>query len=220
MMRDVTRRFLSRLLLGVSATMGGIAIGYYVAMTGGLPLSEGVLVIIALTFVALLTAFHGGRSRGRSEVQPASFNRSWDAFRRELDRSRRFERPFVLMRIPATEALDGDGGRVPAAHGVLGALPLVLRSIDQAWTVEGNIYTVLPESNRDSAMALIARLRSTMPDEEALDDVQIAEFPADGVTIGSLVASLRPAPAPGQPAPVRLMPARSASDRRRDERTG
>lgn len=219
-MRGVSRRFLSLLLLGVSATMVGMAVGYYVAMTGGLPISGGVLVIIALTFVALLTAFHGGRSRGRAEPHSVSFNRSWDPFRRELDRSRRFERPFVLMRIPASEALDVEGGRVPATQGILGALPLVLRSIDQAWTVGSSIYTVLPESNRNSAMTLIARLRSTMPDATALDDVQIAEFPEDGVTIGALVASLRPAPAPGESAPVRLMRAPRATEPLPDERIG
>lgn len=215
----MSRRLLAPLLLGVSATMVGMAVGYYVALTGGLPISAGVLVLIALTFIALLTAFHGGRSRGRSVSPPGPAGRSWDALQRELDRSRRFERRFVLMRIPASDAL-GPNGRTSARKGVLGVLPLVLRSIDQAWTIEGNVMAVLPESNRDSAMALIARLRSTMPDPSALDDVQIAAFPEDGVTIGALVASLRTTPAPGESAPVRLVPAHTPSEPRRDERTG
>jgi hypothetical protein len=218
-MRDMPQRFLAPLLLGVSATMVGMAVGYYVALAGGLPISAEVLVLIALTFVALLTAFHGGRSRARAGSAPAAVGRSWDALGRELDRSRRFERRFVLMRIPASDALDPDG-RTSARKGVLGVLPMVLRSIDHAWTMEGSVMTVLPESNRDSAMALIARLRSTMPDPSALDEVQIAEFPEDGVTIGALVASLRTTPAPGESAPVRLVPAQTAGEPRRDERTG
>ncbi len=124
------------------------------------------------------------------------------------------------MRIPASDSLDREGTRTSARTGVLGVLPLVLRSIDHAWTMDGSIMTVLPESNRESAMALIARLRSTMPDATALDEVEIAEFPEDGVTIGALVASLRTTPAPGESAPVRLVPTQSATQPRRDERIG
>ncbi len=199
--------------------MIGMAVGYYVAMAGGLPISEGVLVIIALTFGALLTAFHGGRTRIPTEAAPPSFNQSWDALRRELDRSRRFERSFVLMRVPASEALQTAAGSVPAARGPLGALPLLLRGLDQAWTMEGSIYVVLPESTRASAIALIARLRSTMPDA-ALEDIQIAEFPEDGLTTGALVANLRTVPAPDDAPPVRLVPTRDGADRRPDKRTG
>ncbi|MEA2651366.1 MAG: hypothetical protein QOI85_1087 [Chloroflexota bacterium] len=199
--------------------MGGMAIGFYVALTGSLPSSAQVLVLIALTFIALLTAFHGGRSRARAVPPSAPAGRSWDALRRELDRSRRFERRFVLMRIPASDALDPNG-RTAVRKGVLGVLPVVLRSIDQAWTIDGNVMAVLPESNSDSATALIARLRSTLPDPSALDGVQIAEFPEDGVTIGALVANLRTPPAPGESAPVRLVPAQTPDEPRRDERTG
>lgn len=199
--------------------MGGMAIGFYVALTGSLPSSAEVLVLIALTFIALLTAFHGGRSRARAVPPSAPAGQSWDALRRELDRSRRFERRFVLMRIPASDALDPNG-RTSARKGVLGVLPVVLRSIDQAWTIEGNVMAVLPESNRDSAMALIARLRSTVPDRSALDGIQIAEFPEDGVTIGALIANLRTTPALGESAPVRLVPAHTPSEPGRDERIG
>lgn len=220
MLRDMPGRLVPPLLLGISATMTGIAVGYYVAMTGGLPISESVLVIIGLLFVALLTAFHGGRSRKAAEAQPPSFSESWDAFRRELDRSRRFGRQFVLMRIPAGETLRATGGSVSAARGPLGAMPLALRAIDQAWTMEGSVYAVLPESNRPAAMALIARLRASMPDAASLDEIEIAEFPEDGLTTGALVASLRAAPVPGEVPPVRLVPAGDAADRRHDQRTG
>lgn len=217
----MSRPFVSMLLLGISAVMVGMAVGYYVALNEGLPISEDVLVIIALIFVALLTAFHGGRSLRRTNIPSASLDRSWDAFRRELDRSRRFERPFVLMRIPTSEPLDATerAGASPT-RGPLGALPLLVRSIDRVWTMDGSIYVVLPESSRASANELVARLRSTMSDAAALDGVQIAEFPQDGLTTGALLGSLRPAPAPGEAPPVRLVPARASADLRRDERTG
>lgn len=200
--------------------MAGIAVGYYVAMTDGLPISEDVLVIIGLIFMAVLTAFHGGRSRMAADEQPPSFSESWDAFRRELDRSRRFGRQFVLMKIPAGETLRAPGGSVSAPRGPLGAMPLAFRAIDQAWTMDGSVYAVLPESNRSAAMALIARLRTSMPDAAALDEIQIAEFPEDGLTTGALVASLRAAPAPGDMPPVRLVPAADADERRHDQATG
>ena len=199
--------------------MGGMAVGYYVALTGSMPSSAQVLLLIALTFTALLTAFHGGRSRARAEAPTGPAGRSWDELRRELDRSRRFERRFVLMRIPAGDALD-PSGRTSAPKGVLGLLPVVLRSIDQAWTIEGNVMAVLPESTRDSAMALITRLRSTVPDPSVLDGIEIAEFPEDGVTIGALVANLRTPPASGESAPVRLVPTQPPSEPRPDERIG
>ena len=198
--------------------MIGMAVGYYVAITGGLPISEGLLVLVALTSGALMTTFYLGRAR-TAEAQPHSFNESWDSFRNELDRSRRFERPFVLMRIPANDAR-GASAAVPAARGTLGTLPLVIRGIDQAWTMEGSIYVVLPESNRAAAQALIARLRSTMPEAAELDDIHIAEFPEDGLTTGALVANLRAVPAPGEAPPVRLVPARDDGETELDTRTG
>lgn len=214
------RQFLSLLLLGVATVTVGMAVGYYAAMTDGLPISGDVLIIIALTMVAVLAAFHGGRIPTAVEVRPQSSTQPWDAFRRELDRSRRFERQFVLMRATPGGALQGPGEPGSDAGGPLGMLPLVLRGIDQAWAVDGDIYVLLPESDRASAVSLVARLRSTMPDAESLEDIQIAEFPQDGLTTGALIANLRPLPPPDTAPPMRLAPMQHDSERRRAERAG
>ncbi|MEO6577400.1 MAG: hypothetical protein ABIO99_00665 [Candidatus Limnocylindria bacterium] len=213
-------KFAAALLLGVSAIVTGMVVGYYMAMTGGLPVSAGVLVIIGLTFGALLTAFHGGQARGGTDAKPRTTNEAWEAFRRELNRSRRFERSFVLMRMPADAGAATDGRTASIPSGPLGMLPLVLRGIDHAWTIEGSTYVLLPESDEASAMSLLARLHATMPDAATLENTEIAEFPRDGVTTGALIAGLRTVPAPGDASPVRLVPSRADEDRQRDRRMG
>jgi hypothetical protein len=217
-MRRMSRAFLSSLTMGVSAVVVGVAIGYYAGITGALPVSGGMLGIIGLMLAGLLTAFYGGRISGRADRPSASLHRSWDAFRRELDRARRFERTFVLLRIPALEMTSADG--VAAGFGGLGALPLVIRSIDQVWAMDGSIYVVLPESTRATAEQLMARLRIAMPGEPALDHVDLVEFPGDGVTTGALVASLRPLHPSGAAVPVRLKLAQPPDDADLTERTG
>jgi hypothetical protein len=217
-MRRLTRGFLSSLTMGISAVVVGVAVGYYVGFTEAFPLSGGVLAIIGLMLVGLLVAFYGGRLSGRADRPSASLRRSWDAFRRELDRARRFERTFVLLRIPAPEASGADGAS--GGDGKLGALPLVLRSIDQVWAMDGSIYIVLPEATRDTAHQVMGRLRMAMPDEPALEQVHMVEFPKDGVTTGALVANLRPIDASEAAAPVRLKVAERSPDVERTERTG
>jgi hypothetical protein len=217
-MHRVSSAFLSRLTMGISAVVVGVAIGYYVGVTEALPMSGGTLAIIGLMLAGLLTAFYGGRVSGRADQTSMSLQHSWDAFRRELDRARRFERTFVLLRIPALEMTSADG--VASGFGALGALPLVVRSIDQVWAIDGSIYVVLPESSHATAHQLMARLRIAMPGMPALDHVEMVEFPRDGVTTGSLVANLRPIDLSGAAVPVRLKLAEPAADADRTERTG
>lgn len=215
-MRDARGRFAPMLLLGIAAVSVGTAIGYHLAMTGGLPVSNGVLVIVPLMFVALLVSFHHGQRASRTDRLPASFERSWDSFRRELDRSRRFGRPFVLVRIPAHDEDRPNG----SSDGSLAMLPLMLRSIDHVWAMDGSMYLLLPESNGDVARDVLARLRSAMPDVLPEEGVEIALFPDDGLTTGALLANLRPAPVRGETMPVRLVPAPGDERIRRDELTG
>lgn len=214
----MSRTFLSSLSLAVSAAVVGVAIGYYAGVTGALPMSGGMLGIIGLMLAGLLGAFYGGRASGRADRPSDSPHPSWDTFRRELDRARRFERTFVLMRIPALETTGADGGA--PRFGALGALPLVVRSIDQVWAVDGSIYVVLPESTVGTARELLGRLRIAMPDEPALERAELVEFPKDGVTAGALVANLRSIDRSGAAAPVRLKLAQPSTDADRTERTG
>jgi hypothetical protein len=216
----MSRHALSIVLLATSAVLVGVAVGYYVAATGDLPLSVGVLVMVALIFVAVLTAFHAGRV---STVSLAQINRPWDAFRRELDRSRRFERRFALLRMPYNESAsaDSDQDDLATGDGLLGTIRLVVRSIDEAWLADGNLYVLLPEASRASASHLVNRLRSILPDPAALNRIELAEFPDDGVTMGAVLAGLRPMTVLAERGPVRLVQSRPANvDVQRGERTG
>jgi hypothetical protein len=216
----MSRHALSIVLLATSAVLVGVAVGYYVAATGDLPLSVGVLVMVALIFVAVLTAFHAGRV---STVSLAQINRPWDAFRRELDRSRRFERRFALLRMPHVESAsaDSDQGDPATGDGLLGTIRLVVRSIDEAWLADGSLYLLLPEASRASASHLVNRLRSILPDPAALNRIELAEFPEDGLTMGAVLAGLRPMTVLGERGAVRLVQPRPANvDVQRGERTG
>src|SRR5918992_100739 len=208
------RALLSSLTIAISAVVVGVAIGYYAGVSGATPLSGGIVGIIGLMLAGLLGAFYGGRVSGRADRPSPSMQRSWDAFRRELDRARRFERTFVLVRLPVRDATGSEGlGEVGARE----VLPLLVRSIDQVWAMDGSIYMVLPEGTRATARELIARLRVAMPHEPALDLVEVVEFPHDGVTTGALVANLQPIDASEAAAPVRLKLAEPAAGSGRSE---
>jgi hypothetical protein len=216
----MSRHALSIVLLATSAVLVGVAVGYYIAATGDLPLSVGVLVILGLIFVAVLTAFHAGRV---SRVSLARINGPWDAFRRELDRSRRFERRFALLRMPYLESASADSDRTDLAtgDGLLGTIRLVVRSIDEAWLADGDIYLLLPEASRASASHLVNRLHSILPDPAPLNGIELAEFPEDGVTMGAVLAGLRPMTVLAERGPVRLVQSRPGNvDVQRGERTG
>ena len=214
----MSRTILSRLILGISAILVGVAIGFYTGMSGAVTVTAEMLGVIGLTLIGLVTAFYGGRISGRSERLQVAPHRSWDAFRRELDRARRFERPFVLLRIPGVE-VPPDG--LTASFAGLGALPLMVRSIDQVLPIDGSMYVVLPEATRASAEQMIARLRVAIPGDPALDRVEAVEFPGDGLTTGALVANLRPISELREDRPpVRLVPPLSGPGGEPSERTG
>lgn len=212
----MSRAGLSSLAMGIAAVVAGVGIGYYAGFTGALPLSGGMLAIVAMTLAGLGAAFYVGRATGRVEPATTSLQRSWDAFRRELDRARRFGRTFVLMRIPSPDSVGAEG---ISGLGALAALPILVRSTDTVWAMDGNIYVVLPEATRESARQLMARLRVAIPGEPALDRVEAVEFPADGVTTRALVSNLRPLDEIDAAGPVRLKLADAdVNDEAADER--
>ena len=214
----MSRTIASKLILGISAIIVGVAIGFYTGMIGAVTVTAETLGVIALTLIGLVTAFYGGRISGRAERLSTPPHRSWDAFRRELDRARRFERPFVLLRIPGVD-VPPDGTAKTFAG--LGALPLMVRSIDHVLPIDGSLYVVLPEATRASAEQMIARLRIAIPGDPALDRVEAVEFPGDGLTTGALVANLRPISELHEDRPpVRLVPPLSDPGGESSERTG
>lgn len=148
-----------------------------------------------LVVVAVLSAAAGGAlvwrwtsddelEIPRVEASPASTNA--DALSHELERARRFERPFVLLHIPLGER-SGDGdpeGECAAFQAVTDSL----RSIDFAWPTDSGIDILLPEVGRADGEACLRRLGELVPGLVA--DARMAVFPEDGVTRGALLARL------------------------------
>jgi hypothetical protein len=127
------------------------------------------------------------------DPEPLSSEGGWNELRRELDRSRRFGHEFVLMRM---ERIHRNGeGDVDLAR----KLRARLRSIDTVWGVRRKAFVLLPESDRDAAIGLLARLQRESPGLLP-DKVRLAAFPADGLTGGALLELLdKPAVAAERP---------------------
>ena len=102
----------------------------------------------------------------------------WAELRLEIARSRRFGRPFGLVRV--------EGNTRPPSFGA------VLRSIDRVWTADGVTYLLLPETDREAAQSLRGRLLRELPAELEGCSLSVAAFPEDGLTSGALLTVLRP----------------------------
>ena len=94
----------------------------------------------------------------------------------EIDRSRRYNRPFALVGILATDHEDD--------------LRAATRSIDRVWRDDGCVFVLLPESNREIAERMLERLRRNDVVNGA--PASVAVFPDDGLTTRALVSLARP----------------------------
>jgi hypothetical protein len=171
-------RLLARLGDGAVATAGGA-----VAVLGG------ALAVAAMASASAMSFRRGGEPVGDEPNFLVSLER-------ELDRSRRHGRPFVLIRVPLRSAPVAERRRrrrrdLPAVAGGPSTLEPVLRSTDDAWTTGTDLYLLLPESDRRHGRICLERLRRRAP--ELLDDeaARIVAFPDDGVTSGALLNLLQ-----------------------------
>jgi hypothetical protein len=118
----------------------------------------------------------------------------------ELARSRRYERPFVLARVPP---------RPGSAGALAGALRDLLRSVDRVWEERDGVYFLLPESGPETASRLLARIAEPLAGllhERAV--VAVATFPHDGLTQRALRAAVADrAAAPPRGDPLQPVPA-------------
>lgn len=112
------------------------------------------------------------------------------ALRRELERGRRYCRPFALVRVPLapparSRSILSRRRRPTMAQDLL-------RSTDTAWMADGALYLLLPESDRASAEQFVHRL-ATAVDLSTSEAVTVV-FPDDGVTIAALLEALTRGP--------------------------
>ncbi|MGH3057079.1 MAG: hypothetical protein ACRDPP_02445 [Gaiellaceae bacterium] len=125
---------------------------------------------------------------GRSEA----FGRvSFDNLEPEVRRSRRFGHSFFLARIPCPlSAAQPDGWRDRAAALVSS----LVRDVDSVWVDGGDVYVLLPESDRAMGTAALARIRGPLTQvlpEEARDRIPCVVFaPDECPTSGALLAVL------------------------------
>ena len=92
----------------------------------------------------------------------------FDDLRREMDRARRHERPFAVVRIPIGSEDLADQATATLLTGLKApdARRSVLRSVDRWWRSANNLYLLFPETSADSARVTMRRLGG---DEAILD---------------------------------------------------
>ncbi|CAA9244971.1 MAG: hypothetical protein AVDCRST_MAG20-1930 [uncultured Acidimicrobiales bacterium] len=115
----------------------------------------------------------------------------------ELERSRRHNRPFAVIRLPGQatppvgEAVGSRGRWNALRPQVRQPLSLLLRSIDRCCTDRRDIYLVLPETGRVGAERLVARIKAEVPGTSSAEAVRLVVFPEDGVTAAALLEALQ-----------------------------
>ena len=135
-------------------------------------------------------------TRGGYNVSPAvrHAEAGWAALHSELARSRRHERHFVIVGIPrdvwAPAPAEGFE-RTSMALAAAAALRPLLRTPDLAWADGFYVHVLLTDCDRTQAEAFLQRARKRMPHMFPLGRVQLAAFPDDGLTVGSLLTTLR-----------------------------
>jgi hypothetical protein len=104
---------------------------------------------------------------------------SFEDLERELSRSRRFGRPFVLARVQRSRASNAaEGWR----EQTLALLTSLIRSVDRVWSSGDDVYLLLPESDRAAGAAALARMRgpvSRVLTDEEVDGIIFAVFAPD-----------------------------------------
>lgn len=110
------------------------------------------------------------------EARPLTVPDALHHVRRELARSRRFERPFALVRFGAT------------THSW--SLLENVREVDIVWIDRGRVFAVLPEADRSAGSAFVRRLEAAGLGSGAAGDSSVAVFPDDGLTTDALFAAV------------------------------
>lgn len=126
----------------------------------------------------------------RDGAQTASFG-SFEDLEREIVRSRRFGHSFVLARFPCSrDGAEANGWQEPT----LAALASLVRAVDRIWSDGDSVYLLLPESDRSSGGAALARLREPLSEvlsEDELKEIRSVVFaPGECPTSRALLSAL------------------------------
>jgi hypothetical protein len=134
---------------------------------------EAVLLVAlgAGTVLAVTT-----RTRRSSRAVDADV---WRELAAELERARRYERPFDLIRLAAPAGTRRSRTTPP---------DIEVRRTDRVWQAGPDVYVLLPETDARAASRFVERLRA-QPDLAAYE-VHTAAFPQDGLTLRALLERL------------------------------
>jgi hypothetical protein len=116
---------------------------------------------------------------------------SFEDFRLEVERSRRYGHSLFLARFACGRA---DEGRFERSDKVACAVRTLVRTVDRVWAEGRNVYVLLPECDREMGEAALERMRRALAGIST-DDQTIetgwAVFPDDGLTAGAVLDALR-----------------------------
>ena len=176
--------------IGVAFALSGLGAVAGWSVNAGSEIGVGVGLVAAAA--ALTTGRRWVTTAGGQDPPMGDAEDGWQEVQRELDRSRRHERPFVLIRIPGSHiGVRGNGHAPGAATATSLAYTLrpFFRSVDCLWASDGNLVVLLPESSRARAAALLSRVRAASP-RLLPETIRLVAFPEDAVTRGALLALL------------------------------
>ncbi|HEX2105798.1 MAG TPA: hypothetical protein VHF51_19250 [Solirubrobacteraceae bacterium] len=137
--------------------------------------------------------------RGAGQRTEPAHGDPWDALSRELDRSRRYRHALTLVRVSPDESsghrslaarLRREGRPGDPLRRLEAELSASVRAGDCAWSDDGAVFVLLPETDAAGAEAMLARMRAGSPALAAGSDVALATFPEHGVTGRALRAAV------------------------------
>jgi hypothetical protein len=141
---------------------------------------EVVLVINALVAAGVAARVWGRRRHVRpGDLHPTPL---WSSLTEEIERARRYEHSFTLIRIRQ------EVGPPDMADAVARELGLPLRRTDRCWYVGGAFFILLPEATVRESQGWERRLRDSSHLGDA--EVCVANFPDDGLTCAGLLERL------------------------------
>jgi hypothetical protein len=127
----------------------------------------------------------GQASRISGVVEADKTARGWAQFAREMDRSRRHERPLAVSTFVV------DLSRTAVRRGeLLLAVASVVRTLDVVWADGPHIFLAMPETERDAAVRALTRVARIVNPTSA-NDWRLAIFPDDALTADGLIERLR-----------------------------
>jgi hypothetical protein len=166
-------------ILGMAVACAAAVVADWLIGLHGLGLAFAAGGAVAAGLVIAPSAKPPAISLAAVTAEPAD---GWAEFHRELNRARRFDRPFGIVRFV------GVGTGSVTATTVRDRLAALGRRIDRLWLDDGDLFLLLPESGAGAVETAVARAQYRLG--EALGTAITATFPANGITSGSLVASL------------------------------